>query len=199
MYLLRKESCFNGSHVSIIGNTRACLWGKKTRSPLYFWSKFQISIFCGVNFTVLYFTLLNIGTIASKTHSNKATDALQINVTRCTIWYHSQFKKGKKHPWRSVTFSKKPSTLLKVTLLHGCFSRFLNSINGTKLRKTCFNKILFPTLTNELYTLYLHQLFQSSLPFMFPMPIFESARNTKKLVLNCYSITGYVYWNHFKL
>ena len=26
-------------------------------------------------------------------------------------------------------------TLLKVTLLHGCFSRFLNCANGTKLRK----------------------------------------------------------------
>ena len=28
------------------------------------------------------------------------------------------------------------ATLLKVTLLHGCFSRFLNCTNGTKLRKT---------------------------------------------------------------
>ena len=27
------------------------------------------------------------------------------------------------------------ATLLKVTLLHGCFSRFLNHSNGTKLRK----------------------------------------------------------------
>ena len=30
-----------------------------------------------------------------------------------------------KHPWRSVTFSK-------VTLLNGCFSRFLNCVNGIK-------------------------------------------------------------------
>ena len=28
-----------------------------------------------------------------------------------------------------------PATLPKVTLLHGCFSRFLNRANGTKLRK----------------------------------------------------------------
>ena len=39
-----------------------------------------------------------------------------------------QFKKHEKHPWRSVNFSKvagfKPATLLKLTLLHGCFSRF---------------------------------------------------------------------------
>ena len=40
------------------------------------------------------------------------------------------FKKGEKHPRRSVNFSKvagfKPATLLKLTLLHGCFSPFLN-------------------------------------------------------------------------
>ena len=28
----------------------------------------------------------------------------------------------------------KPGTLLKLTFLHGCFSRFLNCANGTKLR-----------------------------------------------------------------
>ena len=48
-----------------------------------------------------------------------------------------QFKKREKHPWRSVNFSKislKPATLLKLALLHGCFSRFLNCTNGTKSR-----------------------------------------------------------------
>ena len=44
-----------------------------------------------------------------------------------------QFKKREKHPWRSVTF-RKPATLLKVTLLHGCFSRSLNCTNSTKSR-----------------------------------------------------------------
>ena len=47
-----------------------------------------------------------------------------------------QIKKREKHPWRRVTFSKvagyQLATLLKVTLLHGCFSRFLNCINDTK-------------------------------------------------------------------
>ena len=43
-----------------------------------------------------------------------------------------QLKKREKHPWRSVTF--KPATLLKVTLLHWCFLRFLNCTNGTKSR-----------------------------------------------------------------
>ena len=49
-----------------------------------------------------------------------------------------QFKKREKHPWRSVNFSKvaclKPATLLKLTLLHGCFLGFLKCTNGTKLR-----------------------------------------------------------------
>ena len=46
-----------------------------------------------------------------------------------------QFKKRKKHPWRSVDFSLlKPATLLKLTFLHGCFSRFLNCTNATKSR-----------------------------------------------------------------
>ena len=40
-----------------------------------------------------------------------------------------QFKKREKHPWRSLTFR------LKLTLLHGCCSRFLNCINGTKSGK----------------------------------------------------------------
>ena len=44
-----------------------------------------------------------------------------------------QFKKREKYPWRSVTFSK-VAILLKVTLLHGCFSRFLNFTNSTKSR-----------------------------------------------------------------
>ena len=40
-----------------------------------------------------------------------------------------QLKKREQHPWRNDTFN-----LLKVTLLHGCFSRFLNCTNDTKSR-----------------------------------------------------------------
>ena len=58
-----------------------------------------------------------------------------------------QLKKREKHPWRRVTFSKvagsKSATLRKVTLLHGCFSRFLNCMNGTKSRKA--PHVRFPT------------------------------------------------------
>ena len=45
-----------------------------------------------------------------------------------------QFKKHEKHPWRSVNFSCRlqPATLLKLTLLRGCSSRFLNCTNSTK-------------------------------------------------------------------
>ena len=50
----------------------------------------------------------------------------------------AQFNKREKHSWMSVNFSKvtgwKPATLLKLTLLHRCFSRFLSCANGTKLR-----------------------------------------------------------------
>ena len=58
-----------------------------------------------------------------------------------------QFKKCEKHPWRSVTFNTvaewKPLSLPKVTLLYECFSRFLNSTNGTKLCKTSHQNLLW--------------------------------------------------------
>ena len=43
-----------------------------------------------------------------------------------------QFKKREKHPWRSANFRK--NACLKITLLHGCFSRFLNCKNSSKSR-----------------------------------------------------------------
>ena len=54
---------------------------------------------------------------------------LQRYVISCTIWCHlNNLKKREKYPWRSANFSKvaglKPATLLNLTLLHGCFSRF---------------------------------------------------------------------------
>ena len=47
-----------------------------------------------------------------------------------------QLKKRKKHPQ-----SLRPATLLKVKLLHRCFSSFLNCTNGTKLGKASLCKI----------------------------------------------------------
>ena len=40
----------------------------------------------------------------------------------CAIWYHFYKLKNLKNTHGGVTF--KPATLLKVALLHGCFSRF---------------------------------------------------------------------------
>ena len=52
----------------------------------------------------------------------------------CAIWYHLyNLKNVKKNPWRSVTFTK-------VTLFHGCFSRFVNCTNGTKSRNASHMK-----------------------------------------------------------
>ena len=48
-----------------------------------------------------------------------------------------QILKREKHSWRSVTLSKP-----KVTLPHGCFSRFLNCTNGTKSQKTSHQNLL---------------------------------------------------------
>ena len=51
-------------------------------------------------------------------------DYATLLVTLCAIWYHLYHLKNIKR-----------TTLLKITLLNGCFSRFLNCTNGTKSRK----------------------------------------------------------------
>ena len=53
----------------------------------------------------------------------------RLYVMRCAIWYHlCSYKNVKKQSWKSVTFSKVAGfSLLKVTLLHGYFSRFFNT------------------------------------------------------------------------
>ena len=53
-----------------------------------------------------------------------------IYVMRCAIWYHLyNFIKTWKTPMEECYF-------LKVTFLHGCFSRFSYCTNGIKSRKT---------------------------------------------------------------
>ena len=44
----------------------------------------------------------------------------------------------------------KPVTLLEITLLHGCFSRFLNCKNGTKLRNASHISELFLQMAGDL-------------------------------------------------
>ena len=54
----------------------------------------------------------------------------------CTIWYYLYNLKTWKTPMQECYFKQscrlQPATLLKVTLLHWCFSCFLNCMNGTK-------------------------------------------------------------------
>ena len=80
----------------------------------------------------------------------------------CNLLPFVQFKKREKHLWRSVAFSKvacrcmqKPATLLKVTLLHGCFSQFLNCAHATKLRNAphllCIPNLLKLLVQNQIF------------------------------------------------
>ena len=46
------------------------------------------------------------------------------------LYYLHDLKKHKNHPWRKD--SLKSATLLKVPVLHGCVSCFLNCTNGIK-------------------------------------------------------------------
>ena len=59
----------------------------------------------------------------------------------------------------------KPATLLKVTRLHGCFSRFLNCINGAKSRKAshviaCWLFLVIRLFPRPALYLCLSELFQ---------------------------------------
>ena len=55
-----------------------------------------------------------------------------IIVMRCAIWYHLYNLKNVKNTHRGVLFLVKLQAEAKLTLLHECFSRFLNCKNGTK-------------------------------------------------------------------
>ena len=57
-----------------------------------------------------------------------------VYVMRCAIWNNLYNLKNVKNIHGGVLLLV--ATLLKVTLLHGCFSRFLNCTDGTKSRKT---------------------------------------------------------------
>ena len=54
-----------------------------------------------------------------------------VYVVRCAIWYHLCNLKNVKNTHGGVIILVK---LLKLTLLHGCFSRFLNCTSDTKSR-----------------------------------------------------------------
>ena len=58
----------------------------------------------------------------------------------CAIWYHLYNLKNEKNTRGGMLLLVKTATLLKVTLLHGCFLRFSNCTNGTKSRKASHMK-----------------------------------------------------------
>ena len=53
---------------------------------------------------------------------------------RCAIWYHLYNLKNVKNTYGGVLTLAEPATLLKLTLPHRCFSRFLNCTADTKSR-----------------------------------------------------------------
>ena len=82
------------------------------------------------------------------------------NLVPCT-----QFKKREKQPSRSVTF--------KVTLLHGCLSRFLNSTNSTKLRKASQHTEIILGITKDYFTPCINP-FVPNAPFLYPLQTSEN-------------------------
>ena len=54
----------------------------------------------------------------------------------CTIWYYLYNLKHVKNTHRVLLLVKLQATVLKVTFLHGCFSRFLDCTNVSTWSKT---------------------------------------------------------------
>ena len=78
--------------------------------------------------------------------AKKLVHRLESNVMLCTIWQHFYNFKNMKNSHEGVLFkSSKLPTLLKVTLLHECFSRFLTSTNDTKSRNASQYEFVFQT------------------------------------------------------
>ena len=65
---------------------------------------------------------------------------------RCAIWYHLHNFKNVKNTHGGVLLLER---CIKVTLLHGCLPRFLNSTNGTKPCKTSHYGIVTQKLRSE--------------------------------------------------
>ena len=63
-------------------------------------------------------------------------ESIEIYAMLCGIWYHLHSLKNVKNTHAGVLLL----VWIKVTLLHGCFSHFLNCTNGTKWRKASLKK-----------------------------------------------------------
>ena len=86
--------------------------------------------------------------------TNDQNQSKNFLVMRCAIWHHlHNLKKVKKNHGGVlllVILQAKLATLLKVTLLHGCFSRFLNYTTGTKLCNA--SQLLLLIVTTVIFT-----------------------------------------------
>ena len=81
----------------------------------------------------------NISNKLGKTGSN--TLKTKAYVMRCAIWHYLYNLKNVTNTHEGVLILLK---LQAVTLLHGCFSRFLNCANGTKSRNTSYINPIMP-------------------------------------------------------
>ena len=111
-----------------------------------------------------------------------------IFVVRCAICYYLyNLKKHEKHPWRSVNFSCRlqPATLLKLTLLCGCSSRFLNCTNSTKSSNA-----------SHLYTTFIFNIPQKSryLYFLFYKTAVYIIFTFCKHFKNCETKVSVIFW-----
>ena len=131
------------SIVDIHGNVRFSSCGlKKNFYFLYFWEKvlrsFTQYICRAKKLTIGFFRNFlqhKIWTINHResfmTRKFSVVNSL-LHAMCCTIWYHLHNLKNVKNTHGGVLIL--PATLLNLTLLHECFSRFLNCTNGTKSR-----------------------------------------------------------------
>ena len=74
----------------------------------------------------------------------------------CAIWYHFYKLKNLKNTHGGVTF--KPATLLKVALLHGCFSRFFKLYKWYQIAQRIVDKsfssrstVFWPLKSNQCF------------------------------------------------
>ena len=79
------------------------------------------------------FIFHDLGKTLEEHWKKKSKSLLQYIVMCCAIWYHLLILKNVKNTHGGVLLLVKlQAFLLKVTLLHGCFSCFLNCKNDTK-------------------------------------------------------------------
>ena len=78
-----------------------------------------------------------------------------------------------KHTWE---IHKKPATLLKVTLLHGCFSRFLTCTNGTKCRNASINYYIHDLLSDAYH---IYNIFQANAFYLYHLNLIRKPEAEK--------------------